>query len=235
MGTRAGPAMPLCKVAHENKILYLHGYANNPDLAEYQLETIKKVFGEKGQPWRFGPVLDTEIIKGYQALTPADIPDVADMKELKELAESGANLYGYWKETGKRGAGAVKEGPLKAAATKLIKHINSIGGVDGIVGFSQGGELACLVAERSKEITVGRGLRFIAAFGSEDVFKKRSIPLNPEGIAPKLCTFFAQGSEDDEAEGASLAEQFKKAGIADAKSYEFIGGHIMPDDEDVYN
>jgi hypothetical protein len=223
--------MPLCKVDHEYKILYLHGYANNEEFGTMQMETINKVFGEKGQQWRYGPVLDTKIIQGYQPLKAEDIGDEADMQDLKALAKGGTPLFGWWKET--KGV-PLKEGPLKAATTKLIKHINNIGGVDGVVGFSQGGELACLLAERSAEITKGRGLRFIAAFGCEDVFNKRGMPLKGDKLAPKLCTFFAQGSEDSEAEGSALELQFTQAGIAAAMSTEFIGGHTMPTDEDVY-
>jgi len=118
----------------------------------------------------------------------------------------------------------------------LIKHIESIGGVDGLVGFSQGGELAYLLLESMSRLnhTCQNKLKFIATFGSEDTFKNhgKKCPKLP----PKLHFFVCYGDQDDDAvhDGPTTAKALKDAG-GNVTVKKITGhGHNMPKDKAVY-
>ena len=95
------------------------------------------------------------------------------------------------------------------AVMKLCAHIDKLGGVDGLVGFSQGGELAYLVADNFWRLSSQsqKKLRFIGTFGSEDPFNQRGIP--PTTIPHDVRFFIGYGEKDDDA--AHDAQTAKKA------------------------
>ena len=110
---------------------------------------------------------------------------------LRNDVKGGGHRVGHRMGTDFEYRGTEKE--MNEAVTKLVAHIKSVGGVDGIVGFSQGGELAYLLAEAIPAAAKPR-VKFIATFGSEDVFLERGRP--PRILCPSLHFFLSYGSED---------------------------------------
>jgi len=212
-----------------------------------------QVFGIKGQIWRFGPVLDIHILQGLVEIAAED-KDVVEDEALRALLEEGTPLYGWWKEGIVKGSQMKKEA-VEETISKVIEHIALLGGVDGIIGFSQGGELACLLAERVSEINSTPGvenkLGFVAVFGMEDIFAKCGHSISAGTLEPLktgcreisqvrgnggLALFVSQGADDAEACGESIVEVFKEAGVpATAIRFKvFEGGHAMPTDAAVF-
>jgi len=112
-----------------------------------------------------------------------------------------------------------------AATSRLIDELNALGGIEGVVGFSQGGELAVLLAERAAELP---GLRFVFSFGMEDVLKKRGT--QPLALSGDIFVGLLKGTEDHEACPINLRTQWLEVGSPpwSVVTREFSGKHEMP-------
>ena len=121
------------------------------------------------------------------------------------------------------------------AVEKLIKHIDKLGDVEALVGFSQGGELAYLMAEHFGKLSVKsqQQLCFIGTFGSEDSFTKRGSP--PASLPHNLRFFicFGDGDEDAVHDSATTEKALAAAGAAYVKTLQVKGlDHHMPKEGD---
>jgi hypothetical protein len=125
---------------------------------------------------------------------------------------------------------------------KIVQHIISIGGVDGIVGFSQGASMAILSAEQHERINSAcpaRPLKWVALFGSgPTVFRSRGREMDA-GVAAGLRVFLCTGDADktaahSSAEGAPKGESLRqmtarlKHGGATVYAEAWEGTHRMP-------
>lgn len=124
---------------------------------------------------------------------------------------------------------------MGAAVGQICEHIDSLGGVDGIIGFSQGGELAYLVAETTWRLSAESQakLRFIGTFGSEDTFNQRGVP--PFPIPASISFFICYGEDDEDAahDSATLQSALNEAGVAKVVVHRVAGlDHHMPKDGD---
>jgi predicted esterase len=141
--------------------------------------------------------------------------------------------------------GAVENLPASMAVAnatthKVCKYIVDSGGFDGIVGFSQGFDVAAAVAERVDWLheRVSRKLTFIAGFGvSHELYLARDkfgepepyVPRGPKGVVKLfLCT-----GDADELCGTRRIERlraiFTESGAAAAvETHAWSGGHAMP-------
>ena len=123
---------------------------------------------------------------------------------------------------------------MKDAVKKLCAWIDKKGGVDAICGFSQGGELAYLIAEGMASLATRDKLKFIATFGSEDVYLQRGKA--PECVLPPHLRFFiCYGDGDDDAvvDSQTAKKTLEAAGASMAVTYMVKGlDHHMPKEGD---
>jgi len=121
----------------------------------------------------------------------------------------------------------------KAALGRLVAHIHALGGVDGLLGFSQGGELCYLLAEaiESLDDEARLRLRFIATFGSEDPFLQRG--QKPSQVSARLSFLIVHGEGDEDAvhDAPSVRDMLAAAGAQRAELLAVAGlAHAVPKD-----
>ena len=168
----------------------------------------------------------------------------------REMCSSGdmTSLCWYRKIKGVEGGHRVKaeedfeyrgeKHEMEEAVKKLCAHIEEVGGVDGVIGFSQGGELAYLLAEAAEEglkPATAKRLKFVATFGTENVFLQRG---RAPGPIPNAMHFFIITGTDDwegmaDAEDTAFDLRVSGAGSVIVQKIEGLG-HVMPKEKAVY-
>jgi fermentation-respiration switch protein FrsA (DUF1100 family) len=167
------------------KILMLHGYTQSGPLFRAKTRALEKHLQKT-----FSPSGGCELvyITAPFVLSGADIPNwdpttatiassallgSASHDEARAQVESDPDAYGWWRRRNDTFAG-LEEG-LECVATCLKEH----GPFDGVLGFSQGGALAAMVAslldelydarERSfaENVQTGKGMPFPKSFAKE--------------------------------------------------------------------
>jgi len=228
------------------KFLFLHGFGESNMLAGNSTSTLLEVLKPEG--------IALESMDGFTKLEDGTDFDPIPDEEYKSLCRSGDIEAYCWypivpkekkfnhADGGHRATGTdfdyqpKSAEAIKSAVDGLIKHIESIGGVDAIVGFSQGGELAYLLLESLSRLgsTAQNKLKFIATFGSEDTF------LNTGKKCPKLPSklhfFLCYGDKDEDAvrDVPTTSKKLKDAGGNTTVKKIAGHGHNMPKDKAVY-
>ena len=230
------------------RVLFLHGYGESTMTAEVSTRTLKQELSKKAVellPLHNG---SAQLSAGHEMVAIAD-------PEYRAACESGAiEAYGWYILSPEQPARGHRAEPAKdfgywataygqnAAIRALSKKIDAAGGVDGVIGFSQGGELAMLLAESLAESTSElsdasrKRLCFIATFGSEDPFTQRGEP-PAAPLASGLHAFLSTGSDDVDgcADIVTAAAHLRTAGAALVETAQVAGlGHAMPEAEEPY-
>ena len=221
------------------KLLYLHGYGENKTTAQMQLTDMKHVMASAH--------IDVHIIEGFEKIQthedtfpiyPAD-PEYAKTVLSGDLGAA----YFWWKLTvpvcpSKGDPGDMwrhydkeSEEIQVAAVKQLAEHIERLGGVDGIVGFSMGGEMAYLLLHHIHLLSPAsrKKLKFVGTVGSEHILSK--IPLSrPFKLPHKMGMWFGYGTKDAEGvHDVPLAQKFFEEHGAYTKLYKLDNlGHQMP-------
>lgn len=230
------------------KFLFLHGFGESNMLASNSTSTLMEVLKPEG--------ITLDSMDGFTKLeNESDFEPIPD-QEYKDLCKNKEiDAYCWYpmvpkqamfnkKEGGKRAGSATNFAyqPSSAEAVKkgvdaLIKYIEKVNGVDAIIGFSQGGELAYFLMENMSSMTLASQakLKFIATFGSEDSFLNagKKMPKLTKNIAFYLC----YGDKDDDAvhDCPSMAKSLTAAGAKEVTLKKIADhGHNMPKDKDVY-
>jgi predicted esterase len=247
-------------------VLYLHGYGENGLIASYatlgltaalaprgfaidsQLEGYIKLESDED----LDPIIDKEYMEmcksgEFEAYAWSRFIKVTPEEEEEEAAPSG----------GGGGFGGVRRGhripsapdfehlddpqTQSLAVEKLAEHINKLGGVDGLVGFSQGGAIACLLAEAAGErlsASAQQRLRCIGVFGSEDPFTKRGVPPRGGAVLASLRFFVCFGERDDEAryDSETLGGGLAAAGVKEVRTCRVpeLDHHMPPEGDSAY-
>ena len=223
------------------KLLYLHGYGENKMTAVMQIGDLNHVLKSA--------CADLINIEGFEQITtlqdtypiyPAD-PEYArtvlkgdlgkayfwwplHVPKCPEKGDKGETWRVYSKETVEVQLTAVR---------KLAEHIEKLGGVDGIVGFSMGGEMAYLLLQHLNVLSEASRakLKFIGTVGSEHILAK--IPLSKPMLSEvphKLAFWLAYGELDEEAseDVPKLADDLKALGHRVVTRKLEKMGHRMP-------
>ena len=236
------------------KILYLHGHANNLEIAYRQTEALRAM-------WPYGHP-DISYLEGNVELTTkAHFASVIDYSpQLVELGLSGQPgfaLKGYGHieapaadptadptcQTNCEGVTWAKmsTASMEAALAKLEERIVADGGYDIVAGFSQGGEVVQNLLNRLQAINarVDTKVKTVALFGARIYYTKYG-PLTAKFALGEVKAFVCMGQKDNEdIKDASRdtdnlwdLEQFDAAFSAagiDTITATHPGGHEMPD------
>ena len=146
---------PPIKRPGAQKILILHGFGHNRDIATFQFDPLMaKLSSNKDQVYTF------DVFQGaYQLSTEAGDWATLESEEANATALAAAgrasqmDLYGYWatvlstttEKAIRKGKAvpAIKDtADVKTAVDRVLKYITEQGGYDGICAFSQGGKVA---------------------------------------------------------------------------------------------
>jgi hypothetical protein len=221
-------------------LMFLHGYGESADLASMSTVDLKKALAGKGH--KLLPPVDAPLpLKSTEDLKW--IPD----EEYRAMCESGdLTAYAWYpflakgNEGGHRKEGvkdfeyrSTKEDQMKAAKV-VVDAIDKLGGVDGIIGFSQGGELAYLVLEYLAGEDVpkydwAKRLEFVATFGSEDPFLQRGGEKLKKVHAAKVFICYGEHDKDAEVDAVTAKKSLHNAGAIKAMTYRVMGlDHHMP-------
>ncbi|KAK9786245.1 putative Serine hydrolase FSH domain-containing protein [Seiridium cardinale] len=141
-GAAKGAAKPNGK--KELKILMLHGYTQSGPLFRSKTGALNKILQKflGTAPLNLQPQLIYPT--GPHRLKPSDIPGYQppEGKSLDEVDDEETDNWGWFRRDEATGTyKGFAEGMLRVAET-----VSENGGVDGVIGFSQGGAMASLVA-----------------------------------------------------------------------------------------
>jgi hypothetical protein len=222
------------------KILYLHGYGENKTTAYLQIPHLQHVFESAA--------IDVHVIEGFEVVKthkdtfpiyPAD-PDYArtvlsgdlgtayfwwqlDVPVRPSKGDPGDLWRHYSSETEEIQVGAVK---------RLVAHIEELDGVDGIVGFSQGGEMAYLLLQHMELLSEEhqKKLKFVGTVGSEHILSKVPCAKGKIDIPKHVSIWMAYGTNDPEGviDVPKTYECYTELGIT-CEIHKMEGlGHEMP-------
>ncbi|KAE8444323.1 hypothetical protein EG329_000633 [Mollisiaceae sp. DMI_Dod_QoI] len=144
----AAPADPSSSAPRKLKILMLHGYTQNGALFHSKTRALEKALAKAFPTTKLSPLYPTYpggIQLTYPTaplkLRPADIPGFK-VQNLEGEAGDEPDAWGWWiRETGSGLYTGLDEG-----LATIRDAIREVGGVDGVIGFSQGAGAAAFVA-----------------------------------------------------------------------------------------
>jgi len=214
------------------QLLYLHGYGESADVASMATRGLKEACEQAG-------VSLLEPKSAFVKLAKDQLLPIAD-EQYREQCEKGLmDAYGYYVLTPNDTRSGLSADPaeVKDAVQKLAVEIMDMDGVDGIIGFSQGGEIANLLRAEIGLLPTQHSKRlcFIATYGSEDPWAQRSAPLQNLPRDAKDCTgyYLAHGAVDDDAirDTPAVATALRNAGAKNVDT-SVVGdathGHYLP-------
>ena len=243
------------------KVLFLHGYGESSVMAGMSAAALKRMCELKELELLHIPNGWIKLKTDFEFM-PVDDPEYREMCKSGEL-----EAFAWWRPRdhyGKYGKGdpqaciGYRRGPdgeqeplawiphaeeAQDATEKLVQYIDQRGGVDCIVGFGQGGELAMLLAEEIGEGESGRynmkfssrqKLKLIATFGSEDPWTKRGHMPNCT-MPPPLRFLICHGEHDAMAirDGETMDFILQHSGAAMIAKHKVNGlDHHMPKPKD---
>lgn len=252
----AKPALPPAKIARSGplKILFLHGNGGCIDFVPMMTAPMAKGLG--------GAAIDA--VQGFMQMDKKMIETTKGLSnDLREMGLAGdIDLYTWYEFTP-----TTVEGPpgitvehnlpkdlavVDACVDKICAHIVKKGGVDGIVGFSQGGSVAMALCDSrvaALNAQCARKLSFLGVFGGtlvryvslQEAGRSNPFEIVPANIEPGACglaqplrVFFCSGTEDDNSKPSHL-EVLRNAWASAGATVEVTswkGGHRMPTDND---
>lgn len=170
------------------KILMLHGYTQSGSLFHSKTRSLEKLLIKSFPASKISPLHATYpggVTLSYPTapmrLLPADIPGF----EAREDAEQ-SDVWGWWK----RETGSGTYVGLSSGLNAIAAAIKDLGGIDGVIGFSQGAAAAGMVAsllqpgrKRAMEIYAKENPE---AFGWPESWE--GLPeLHPNGVKFTVC------------------------------------------------
>ena len=132
MATQRAASAP--STSHPLRILMLHGYTQSGPLFHAKSRALEKAF------CRFLPIACFSYPTGPMRLQSSDIPGFESITKMADGDETEA--YAWWRRSN---AGSEYIG-IKEGLAKIATTIREEGPFDGVVGFSQGGCAAAIVA-----------------------------------------------------------------------------------------
>ncbi|CAK7229828.1 Family of serine hydrolases 3 [Sporothrix curviconia] len=151
---QARPPKPAAPAKKDVKILMLHGYTQSGPLFRAKTRALEKMLQKSLAPFHLSPVLLYPT--GPSRLRPQDMPGYTPPEDGAAAAgeeEEGDN-WAWWRRDDASGAYRF----LTQGMDRLADTIQEAGGVDGVLGFSQGGAAAAMLAaalEPDREVPQG--------------------------------------------------------------------------------
>jgi len=233
------------------KILMLHGYAQSGPIFHTKTGSLKKLLSKAFKPT--GPLFSAYpggVSLLYPSasvpLTPADIPGY-DPSKIPE-GEKPQTTYGWWLHQ----SNAEKYQGLEASLDVVASTIREADGIDGVIGFSQGGCVAAMVAslfEPDRPRSFTESYPYPASFKALREEGIQTEPLKFCAIyagfmAPKLYSAFYEPKictnslhfmgENDMVVEASRMEALVEAFVEEHREVvRHPGGHFMPMNKDM--
>jgi len=224
------------------KVLFLHGFGESSLLAGMSTNDLKEVLKGAGHELLDAP-------NGWYSLKDAAASKyIADVEYRQMVMDGDLDAFSWIqiqdsKEGGHRRAGfkdfdgRPSQADTEVSVTKLVDFITKIGGVDAIIGFSQGGELAYYLCEHlgkpDVKVPWADQLKFVGTFGSEDPFNKRGS--EPVAMKNDVIFYISFGSKDVDAvhDSATCKASLDKAGARSVVINQVEGlDHHMPKNSD---
>jgi predicted esterase len=227
-----GPGYHIKEWSHR-KILFLHGFGGCEDVAELQTDGFR-ILG-----W------DVHILVSDIKLTRKEIQDSKVLDEtskrygLEGAGKGNGNLpksptkLSTWFHWMKEEDGTIRHNEAEAehSIDLILDHIVSLGGVDGIIGFSQGAYLAVRCAERRsvlREAGCERELEFIGAYSlGRTAWDVRGTG-SPVGSLAGLLVYVCAGTNDPQGDDLEYVVGRVRSGGCQVLTRHWDGGHKMP-------
>lgn len=213
-------------------LLYLHGYGESADVAKMVTRGLEEACSKAG-------VTLIEPKSASVKLEKDQLRAIADEKYREQCEKGLLDAYGYYvlmpHET-QPGYSADPAG-IEEGLKNLAMEIMEMDGVDGIIGFSQGGEIANLLRAEIGMLPTQHGKRlcFIATYGSEDPWATRGSPLEklPRDASEITGYYLAHGAADEDSirDTPAVAAALRNAGaknVATAVVGAADHGHNLP-------
>ncbi|KAJ4411258.1 Family of serine hydrolases 3 [Gnomoniopsis sp. IMI 355080] len=232
---KSGKEVNVTAEKEEIKILMLHGYAQNGPLFRSKTGAMSKMMAKALPTFNATRIYPT----GPHKLQPSDIPGFQP-REGADESDAELDAYGWFLHDEEPGLLRGFEEGMRSIANA----IEDAGGVDGVLGFSQGGAIGALVAaalegdrelpenemhrgwvKRLREANGGRSLRFCIVYSGFVTRPGAQLGWLYEGqIKTPSCHFFGSGDTVvEEPRCRDLAERF-----VDPNVMVHPGGHHVP-------
>ncbi|CZR58490.1 related to dihydrofolate reductase [Phialocephala subalpina] len=181
------------------KILMLHGYTQNGPLFHAKTRALEKALNKSFPATKASPLFST-YPGGIQLLyptapiklRPADIPGF-DLSTIEGDSSPESDSWGWWiRETGSGLYSGFDEG-----LETIREAIESVGGIDGVIGFSQGAGAAAFVAslleDGREEVFASLHSKDSSSYPYPSGWKemKAKLPQPPLKFAVSYCGFYA--------------------------------------------
>lgn len=207
------------------KLLFLHGIGGSEMIASLMIPGLKAEFAQS----------EVHVLEGFIQLSDDEIRNSVGMDDnMKASGLKGTVKLHCWYQTETKGGlnWPLSYSHVESARDKIIDAIAELGGVDGIIGFSQGATMAFLIGEQRATLNkmCGRQLRFIAGFGAGPTALKLRGHDSPKGSMDGLLVYLCSGRNDPVGGADRLSEIAAKLQPSGATILmtEWSGGHKMP-------
>ncbi|KAM0323670.1 hypothetical protein ACHAQA_008605 [Verticillium albo-atrum] len=231
---------PKANAKKEFKILMLHGYTQSGPLFRSKTRALEKLLVKALTPLNLNLtcIYPTAPLK----LNPADIPGYQPPAEDAEDAPDPDAWAWFRRRDAPSDATSPSYIGLDEGMLAVAAAIHSAGGVDAVLGFSQGGAMAALVAavletphreapadqapwaSALREANGGRGLRFAAVYsGFFAVDESLAWCFEPKIHTPTIQFIGSLDTVVDEARSQALVDR-----SVDASVVVHPGGHYVP-------
>ncbi|CAK7201554.1 Family of serine hydrolases 3 [Sporothrix eucalyptigena] len=137
---QARPAKPPPPPKKDVKILMLHGYTQSGPLFRAKTRALEKLLQKSLAPFHLVPVLFYPT--GPNRLRPQDMPGYTPPEDGAEAEEEESDSWAWWRRDDATGTYRF----FSEGMNRLADTITEAGGVDGVLGFSQGGAAAAMLA-----------------------------------------------------------------------------------------
>ncbi|KJR86082.1 dihydrofolate reductase [Sporothrix schenckii 1099-18] len=136
------PPKPAAVPKRDVKILMLHGFTQSGNLFRAKTRALEKMLQKSLAPFHLSPVLLYPT--GPNRLQPRDLPGYEPPEDgsVENDEDDTSDSWAWWR----RDDATQEYRFLNEGMTHLAKYIAEAGGVDGVLGFSQGGAAAAIVA-----------------------------------------------------------------------------------------
>ncbi|KAF2132370.1 dihydrofolate reductase [Dothidotthia symphoricarpi CBS 119687] len=181
MTTLPPPTRPL-------NILFLHGYTQSGPSFQAKTGALRKTL-QKAFPAGITLHYPTAPIR----LHPADVPWQLEKDTSAEAEEAEVDAWAWWRRKGDADSGPYTYEGLEEGLSRIADVLRRSGPFDGVVGFSQGGAMAGMVASL---LEPGRRSAFEAAYstgGMQYPSSFEALDHAPLKFAVSYSGFAAQG------------------------------------------
>ncbi|TEA16304.1 Esterase OVCA2 [Colletotrichum sidae] len=232
--TAANGAAKKANGKKEIKILMLHGYTQSGPLFHSKTRALEKLLSKSLAPFNILPKLIYPT--GPNKLSPQDIPGFTP----DPSADSDApdlDAWAWWRKDESTGSYRFLSQGASAAAAAVREN----GGVDGVLGFSQGGAFTALLAsaleqgravpeqyrgwvEEMREANGGNGFKFAVVYsGFFAPTEELKWAYEPQIKVPSLHFIGSLDTVVEESRSQGLADRFE-----DPMVVVHPGGHYVP-------